>query len=43
MLFFFNLIPISPLDGWAVLKGFLAPCRHTATDTSWRRSSGTDR
>jgi Zn-dependent protease len=25
LLFCFNLIPISPLDGWAVLKGFLSP------------------
>jgi Zn-dependent protease len=25
ILAFFNLIPISPLDGWAVLKGFLSP------------------
>jgi Zn-dependent protease len=25
LLFCFNLIPISPLDGWAVLKGFLTP------------------
>jgi len=25
LLFCFNLIPIAPLDGWAVLKGFLTP------------------
>jgi Zn-dependent protease len=25
LLFCFNLIPISPLDGWAVLKGFMTP------------------
>jgi Zn-dependent protease len=30
MLFFFNLIPLAPLDGWKVMLGLVPP--HTAAD-----------